>query len=393
MKSSIYFCCFAIVTIATQNLFSQVREVTLGVDINCRSGLSECYVMVGKGLIRLDGVAKVAERPSNAMRTCVIETRDGQLLEPDAVAQQLRSLQIGARLRALEATVDGAAQLSGKDLLLQVPGVSARTVRLQPLTGKVQWDEKRDAPETMTHTERRAYAALMKRIRSSSIPVRVAGPIRESKEGLVLEVRDFELHPELKAAPVILTAKVKARSRTAGLSADSIKPLRDELQRLEWVEFVREPEMGSQGSEVLLEIQLREGSFPDEAELQELIARFLPGARMAELRLRGTSAFYHFGKQLFVKANGVPRAYHELEVREGSASLEKSRRIEITKQGVPQSIDWEGELRRSFTGNWILDLASVNMETPGTPVPAVSHERPRAPLLQANSRDGQIGRA
>lgn len=383
MKSSIFIYCFAI---AVQNMFGQVREVTLGVDINCRSGLSECYVMVGKGLIRLDGVVKVAERPSNALRTCVIETRDGQLLEPDAVAQQLRSLQIGARLRALEATVDGSAQLSGKDLLLQVPGVSGRTVRLQALTGKVQWDEKRDAPEIITQTEKRAYATLIERVRSSSVPVRVTGPIRESKEGLVLEVRDFELHPELKPAPVTLTAKVKARSRATRLSADSIKPLRDELQRLEWVEFVPEPDFGS---ELLFEIQLREGCFPNETELQEVIGRFLPDGRLAELRLRGTSAVYNSGKQLYVKANGVPRAYNELEVRPRSNSREESRVVEITKQSSPKSIGWEGKLRKNFNGHWTLAIDRIAVETAGRVLPQLSSERPSAPLLQATSRDGR----
>src|SRR5688572_1035632 len=119
--------------------------------------------MVRKGLSRLDGVVSVSEEPSNASRTCKVQTRRGALLWPSEVAEQLRSIQIGARLRGMEAVIDGVVGREGKRLVLRMPG-QPEVITLAKIKENVGWDEQSNAPLEILDHESRAYLELARRV-------------------------------------------------------------------------------------------------------------------------------------------------------------------------------------------------------------------------------------
>ena len=63
--------------------------------------------MVREGLVRLEGVVSVSESPDARLGICDMQTRDGHLLSPIALAEELTAARVGARLRAVEVTLDG----------------------------------------------------------------------------------------------------------------------------------------------------------------------------------------------------------------------------------------------------------------------------------------------
>ena len=116
--------------------------------------------------------------------------RNGRLVDPRALAQQIADIRVGARLRGLEATIDGFVEKQkGKPVLRLAK--SNEILQLAPLTTKVQIDAiKTKKPDPPSKEEKRAYKSLLASFTNEPRLARVTGPLRS---GMKLEVRSFEL--------------------------------------------------------------------------------------------------------------------------------------------------------------------------------------------------------
>lgn len=63
-----------------------------------------------------------------------------------------------------------------------------------PLTRKVQLDSRRQEPEEVSDTERKAYERLLAKWKGAPLAVQVVGPLSRDSEGaLLLQVRQWKL--------------------------------------------------------------------------------------------------------------------------------------------------------------------------------------------------------
>ena len=150
---------------------------------------------VREGLARLEGVESVSERCNRHAGTGELRLRNGRLVDPETLAQQIADIRVGARLRGLEATIDGHIEKQRGKPVFRV-SKSNEILQLSPLTTKVQIDAvktKRVQPPTLE--EKRAYKALLAKLKAEPSPARITGPLRHtsSAKPLILEVRAFEL--------------------------------------------------------------------------------------------------------------------------------------------------------------------------------------------------------
>lgn len=145
---------------------------------------------VREGLARLEGVESISERCHRQTGTGELRLKNGRLIDPDTLAKNLTDVGVGARLRGLEATIDGFLEKRDGKPVFRV-SKSNEILQLAPLTTKVQIDAlKTKKPEPPTQEEKRAYKRLLTRVKSSPQPGRLTGPLRR---GSKLEVRSFEL--------------------------------------------------------------------------------------------------------------------------------------------------------------------------------------------------------
>jgi len=147
-------------------------------------------VPVREGLARLEGVESISERCNRQYGTGELRLKQGRLTDPLVLSKQLAEIGVGARLRGLEATVDGFVEKKDGKPVLRV-SKSNEILQLAPLTAKVQIDALNSKkPEPLTKREKQAYKDLMARLKKESVPARLTGPLRS---GLKMEVRAFEL--------------------------------------------------------------------------------------------------------------------------------------------------------------------------------------------------------
>ena len=147
---------------------------------------------VREGLARLEGVESISETCDRRAGTGELRLRNGRLVDPVTLAQQIRDIRVGARLRGLEATIDGTLeQVDGKPHL-RIPG-SKQTLALAPLTQKVQMDAINKKPLPLSAKEKEAFGALAAKANGKATRVRVTGPLRkpDNTSTLIFEVRDF----------------------------------------------------------------------------------------------------------------------------------------------------------------------------------------------------------
>jgi hypothetical protein len=112
------------------------------------------------------------------------------------VSQHIVNLRVGAKLRGIEATVDGWAEKEGEQLVLRVSG-SNEVVRLAPLAHIVQWDFDKKRPQAPTSPETAAYESLGAEVNSGPRRALIVGPLVKGGAGSLptLEVRRFALDP------------------------------------------------------------------------------------------------------------------------------------------------------------------------------------------------------
>ena len=148
---------------------------------------------VRSGLARLEGVESISERCNRENGTGELRMRDGRLLDPRVLEEHIRNIRVGARLRAVEATVEGTLVKIDDKPHVRLNG-SQELLMLTPLTRKVQIDALNKRPEPPTRKEATAYKSLTGKWKGQSQPVRIIGPLRnsESGDGFTLEVRDFK---------------------------------------------------------------------------------------------------------------------------------------------------------------------------------------------------------
>ena len=145
---------------------------------------------VREGLARLEGVESVSERCNRQTGTGELRLKNGRLTDPNALAKNLSDIGVGARLRGIEATIDGFLESKDGKAVFRV-SKSNEILELAPLTTKVQIDAlKTKKPESPTREEKRAYKKLVAGLKSQPQPARVTGPLRR---GLKFEVRSFQL--------------------------------------------------------------------------------------------------------------------------------------------------------------------------------------------------------
>jgi hypothetical protein len=149
-------------------------------------------VPVREGLARLEGVESISETCDRKAGTGELRLRHGRLVDPVTLGQQIRDIRVGARLRALEATIDGTLDHVNGKAHLRIPGAK-QSVPLAPLTQKVQMDAINKKPLPLSVREKEAFSVLTARWNGEATPVRIIGPLRkpENSSGITLEVREF----------------------------------------------------------------------------------------------------------------------------------------------------------------------------------------------------------
>jgi hypothetical protein len=117
-------------------------------------------------------------------------------LNSDVVSQHILNLRVGAKLRGIEATVDGWAEKKGEHLVLRVTG-SNEVIRLAPLAHVVQWDFEKKHPQAPTPAETAAYKSLGTEVKSGPRRALIVGPLVKGGDASLpmVEVRLFALNP------------------------------------------------------------------------------------------------------------------------------------------------------------------------------------------------------
>ena len=145
---------------------------------------------VREGLARLEGVESVSDRCDRFTGTGELRLKNGRLIDPDTLAKNLTDIGVGARLRGLEATIDGFLEKKDGKPVLRI-AKSNEILQLAALTTKVQIDAvKSKRPQAPLKTEKDAYKKLRAQAKSQPQPIRITGPLRAGKK---IEVRTFEL--------------------------------------------------------------------------------------------------------------------------------------------------------------------------------------------------------
>jgi hypothetical protein len=112
------------------------------------------------------------------------------------VSQHILNLRVGARLRGIEATVDGWVEKEGEHLVLRVSGTN-EVVRLAPLAHVVQMDFEKKRTQDPTPTETAAYESLGAEVKFGPRRALIVGPLVKDgpASSPTVEVRRFALNP------------------------------------------------------------------------------------------------------------------------------------------------------------------------------------------------------
>ena len=146
-----------------------------------------------EGLARLEGVESISERPNVQHATCELRTTNGMLLDPLVLSNHIFNIRIGARLRGLEAIVDGSVEWQKDKLLLRVEGTNA-VLQLSALERRVELQPGKKIPLAPARRELSAFEQLCKSVKSAA-SVRIIGPLFKTTGDtpLVLQVREFQI--------------------------------------------------------------------------------------------------------------------------------------------------------------------------------------------------------
>ncbi|GDY23758.1 hypothetical protein LBMAG56_51050 [Verrucomicrobiota bacterium] len=172
---------------------AQIRSYTVGLDVNCPYGLTECWALMREGLEAIDTVAAVSPRPDAVRGTFEMRAKDPGLVNPQLLATNIFLMGVGARLRGLELTADGTLEKHNSQFLLRIDGVKV-PLRLAALREKIQMNNPKKRREEISELERTAYQTLVAQASNAAPRVRITGPLAKptATAEAVLEVRTFE---------------------------------------------------------------------------------------------------------------------------------------------------------------------------------------------------------
>jgi hypothetical protein len=149
-------------------------------------------VPVREGLGRLDGVAFISQRPDLKAATCELRLQGGRLIDPFTLSNHIFEIRVGARLRGLEAEIEGELQPQGTNVVLKITGTN-NVLQLGALTRKVQQNVPTKQPQAATDKEAKAFGNLTTKLKNKPRRAHVTGPLVRRPDGtLVLEVRSFK---------------------------------------------------------------------------------------------------------------------------------------------------------------------------------------------------------
>src|SRR5688572_1392952 len=174
--------------LASASAPAEVLSLTLGVDVNSPYGISEPWATIRAGLLRLEYIESVAELPDRKTATGEMRTKNGRVPDVEVLAKALRELGAGAKLRGVEATIDGKISKRGDELLVHV-SKTGETLRLARFTKPVQRNS--DPKESETN----AFVAVSSALSREVLEARITGPLRApaaAGELQSLEVRKFD---------------------------------------------------------------------------------------------------------------------------------------------------------------------------------------------------------
>jgi hypothetical protein len=175
--------------------YGEVRSVTIGVDVNSPYGISEPWVMIREGLLRLDDIESVSPQADRKTATGELRTKNGRVPDVDALAKGLREIGAGATLRGVEATIDGRLEKRDGQFLFRLTKTD-EVLLLQPATQRIQLQPRRKSPEPLTETEQKAFQNLSAKWQGAPLDVRITGPITKRSGKTVLAVRHFDFQAD-----------------------------------------------------------------------------------------------------------------------------------------------------------------------------------------------------
>lgn len=191
-----------------------VRSLSFGIDLNCPFGLEECWPQVFDRLVHLPGAMQMVENVGREdHETAMVLPAEGQFLSPGQVGRFVEDMRIGARLRGMEATIDGRVSKIDGRLLLFSPEFE-NGLPLEPLERKIQLDFRSKEPLAAQPHEREAHARLLGETKETPRWIRLVGPLgQEPKKGrLSLQVREFYWFGGAMTEAQVLTVGIRVNS-------------------------------------------------------------------------------------------------------------------------------------------------------------------------------------
>lgn len=175
--------------------YGEVRSVTIGVDVNSPYGISEPWVMIREGLLRLDGIESVNPQPDRKTATGELHTKNGRVPDVDALAKGLREIGAGASLRGVEAIIDGRLEKQGDRFVLRVAGTD-QILALESIKQRIHLNQRNKAPEPLTEREQKAFQNLVAKWQGQPRDVRITGTLANRPDTTVLAVRQFDFQAD-----------------------------------------------------------------------------------------------------------------------------------------------------------------------------------------------------
>ncbi len=172
---------------------AQIRSYTVGLDVNCPYGLTECWALMRESLEAIDTVAAVSPRPDAVRGTFEMQAKSPELVNPQFLATNIFLMGVGARLRGIELTAAGTLERHDSKIFLHIDGVK-EPLPLAALREKIQMNNKKKLREPISETERTAFQNLIAQATNAAARVRITGPLAKpaATAEAVLEVRTFE---------------------------------------------------------------------------------------------------------------------------------------------------------------------------------------------------------
>jgi hypothetical protein len=183
----------------------KVPPVVVGITPTCPYGISACWGGAYEALRHLSGVRLVRPMPNAADSTAYVYMQNDELPDIAAWPGQFATIANGIyKFRGVEVTIEGPVKANAGSTL-SIPGVGARPpLLLEPIQAadKIQWDLGTGLLKPLDPLEQSAFARLQNVVRSAlgSLNATVTGPLRQSTDGFVLEVRQFSVPVKVPAA-------------------------------------------------------------------------------------------------------------------------------------------------------------------------------------------------